>query len=149
VSDDLTTTVELPVLVRVRDGVLHRGNWLQLVRFAAVGVTGYVLNLAVFAFSVHLLALDYRISSVIAFLISVTNNFWLNRHWTFAAKEEHPFLQGVRFFAVSGLVFAVNYVILVALVSDARVTKVLAQAMAIAAVTPLSFLAQKLWSFRA
>jgi putative flippase GtrA len=40
-------------------------------------------------------------------------------------------------------------VILVTLVETAGLMKVMAQALAIAAVTPLSFLGQKLWSFRA
>lgn len=148
-SEDLTTTVELPFVVRVRHGVRHRRNWLQLVRFAAVGVTGYGINLAVFAFCVHLLGIDYRLSSVIAFVISVSNNFWLNRHWTFSAQADHLLHQGMRFFAVSSLVFAFNYVILVTLVEAGGLMKVLAQALAIATVTPLSFLGQKLWSFRA
>ena len=68
----------------------HPQNWLQLLRFGAVGASGYVVNLAVFATCVHLIGVDYRVSSVIAYLVSVTSNFWLNRHWTFSAKAAHP-----------------------------------------------------------
>src|SRR3954454_10923881 len=81
--------VELPFRVRVRHGVRKPQNWLQLVRFAAVGASGYVVNLAVFAACVHVLGIDYRAAAVIAFVISVVNNFWLNRHWTFDAKHDH------------------------------------------------------------
>ena len=87
----------------------HAANWLQLVRFAAVGASGYVVNLAVFAVCVHLLGIDYRVSAVIAFLVSVINNFWLNRHWTFEATAGHPMLQAVRFFAVSLVAFGFSY----------------------------------------
>src|SRR5947209_18572168 len=147
-SDELTTTVELPLRLRVRHGVRHPRNWLQLLRFGAVGASGYAVNLAVFATCVHLIGIDYRVSSVIAFLVSVTSNFWLNRHWTFSARQAHPMAQAVRFFAISALVYGFSYVVLVALV-DAGFTKVLAQAIAIAAGTPLSFVGQKLWSFKA
>jgi putative flippase GtrA len=147
--DELTTTAELPFSVRVRHGVRQPHNWLQLIRFAAVGLSGYIVNLAVFAACVHLLAIDYRIAFVIAFVISVTNNFWWNRHWTFDAKHEHPIFQGTRFFAVSALAQGFAYVVLVALVDGPGLAKVVAQAIAIAAATPLSFLGQKLWSFRA
>jgi dolichol-phosphate mannosyltransferase len=123
-------------------------NWVQLIRFAAVGASGYVVNLAVFAFCVHVLKIDYRIASVVAFLVSVANNFFLNRHWTFDAKHAHPVDQGARFFAVSLLAFGFTYVVLVALVG-AGMPKVAAQAIAIVAGTPLSFLGQKLWSFKA
>jgi putative flippase GtrA len=151
--DELTSTVELPAVdlpfrVRLRHGVRKPQNWLQLIRFATVGASGYVVNLGVFAVCVHVLGIDYRISAVIAFVVSVINNFWLNRHWTFDAKHEHPVFQGARFFAVSLVTFGFTYVVLIALVSGAGVSKVVAQAIAIVTGTPLSFLGQKLWSFR-
>ncbi len=138
-----------PLRHRVRHGVRHPANWLQLVRFAAVGASGYVVNLLVFAACVHLLTIDYRVASVIAFLVSVINNFWLNRHWTFDAKAHHPVRQGARFFLVSLVAFGFTEVVLISLVSGAGMVKLLAQAIAVAASTPLSFLGQKLWSFRA
>ena len=150
-SEELTHTVELelPFHVRIRAGIRQADNWLQLIRFVTVGASGYVVNLGVYAAGVHLLGLDYRISAVIAWIVSVLNNFWLNRRWTFDAKHEHPIFQGARFFAVSLVAVGITYVILVALVSGAGMCKVVAQAIAIAAGTPLSFVGQKLWSFRA
>jgi dolichol-phosphate mannosyltransferase len=50
---------------------------------------------------------------------------------------------------VSLVAFGFTYVVLVALVSSAGLPKVVAQAIAIVAGTPLSFLGQKLWSFKA
>jgi putative flippase GtrA len=150
VSDELAQAVEFPSFrVRVRHGVRHPANWLQLVRFGAVGASGYIVNLVVFAACVHGLGIDYRISSVFAFLVSVGNNFWLNRHWTFDARHEHPVHQGARFFTVSLLAFAFTYAILIALVDGAGMSKLLAQAIAVVAGMPLSFVGQKLWSFRA
>ena len=163
--DDLTTTLERPAVrrrpravqidepavslrVRVRHGVRKTHNWLQLIRFGAVGATGYVVNLVVFAACVHLFSIDYHLSAVLAWVVSVTNNFWWNRHWTFGAKEAHPLRQAIRFFAVSLVVFGFSYAVLVGLVSGMGVTKVLAQAIAIAAGTPLNFVGQKLWSFK-
>jgi putative flippase GtrA len=156
-SDELTTTVKLPAptpgrvgggVLRLRHGMRQGHNWLQFVRFGAVGASGYVVNLAVFAACVHLLGIDYKLSAVVAWSISVLNNFLLNRHWTFDAKQDHPVLQAVRFFTVSLIAFGFTYVVLVVLV-DAGMMKVLAQAIAIVAGTPLSFVGQKLWSFRA
>ena len=147
--DELTSAVELPFRARVRHGVRRTHNWLQLIRFAAVGASGYVVNLAVFAMCVHLLAIDYRVSAVIAFVVSVVNNFWWNRHWTFDARHDHPMFQGARFFTVSLVAFGFTYIVLVALVDGAGLTKVVAQAIAIVAGTPLSFVGQKLWSFKA
>jgi putative flippase GtrA len=152
-TDEMTTTmdfprVSVPVRVRVRDGFLHLPNWLQFGRFAIVGATGYAVNLAVFALCVHLLGIDYRVSSVLAYVVSVLNNFWLNRHWTFDAREAHPAGQGIRFFLVSLVAFGISEGVLIGLVEGAGAPKVLAQAVAIVAAMPINFIGQKLWSFR-
>jgi putative flippase GtrA len=154
--DEMTTTATLPtpaaplpIRLRVRHGVRHPHNWFQLGRFVAVGASGYVVNLALFAACVHLLGIDYRLSALIAYVFSVVNNFWWNRHWTFGARQDHPVAQGLRFFAVSLVTFGFSYVVLVSLVDDAGLSKVVAQAIAIVTATPLSFVGQKLWSFRA
>ncbi|MGB9185450.1 MAG: GtrA family protein [Solirubrobacteraceae bacterium] len=148
-ADELTTAVVLPFRHRVRHGVRKPDNWFQLGRFVAVGASGYVVNLAVFAACVHLLAINYKLAALVAFVVSVVNNFWWNRHWTFGAKAAHPALQGAKFFAVSLVTFGFTYVVLVSLVDGAGLAKVIAQALSIAAGTPLSFVGQKLWSFRA
>jgi dolichol-phosphate mannosyltransferase len=155
-----TLELQLPLVARMRlgvrrthvrfmVGVRHPANWFQLVRFGAVGASGYVVNLAVFAACVHLLRIDYRLASVIAFLVSVGNNFWLNRHWTFSAKEHHPARQAIKFFAVSLVAYGFSYVVLTSLVNGAGLDKVIAQAIAVVTAMPLSFIGQKLWSFRA
>ncbi len=155
-----TTTVELPISVRLREsaqrthtrvryGVRHPKNWIQLLRFGAVGASGYAVNLVAFTACVHPLSIDYRIASVVAFLVAVVNNFWWNRHWTFAARQQHALLQAIKFFVVSLVAFGFSYVILVSLVDGAGFEKVLAQAIAVVAAMPLSFVGQKLWSFKA
>jgi putative flippase GtrA len=133
---------------RARLGVRNSGNWWQLVRFGAVGASGYAVNLLVFALAVHALSVDYRVAAVFAFLAAVLNNFWWNRHWTFAASDGHAGFQAARFFTVSVAAFLVSFGILQALVSGADVAEVPAQAVAIVAATPLNFLGNKLWSFR-
>ena len=70
-----------------------------------MGASGYVVNLAVFAAAVHLLGIDYKIAAVLAFLVSVANNFWWNRHWTFDARGGHAGFQAARFLAVSVAAF--------------------------------------------
>jgi dolichol-phosphate mannosyltransferase len=137
-----------PWHLRARLGIRKPGNWWQLVRFGAVGASGYVVNLAIFALAVHAVSLDYRVAAVLAFLAGVLNNFWWNRHWTFGAGDGHAGFQAARFFTVSVGAFLVSFGILQALVSGADVAEVPAQAIAIVAATPLNFLGNKLWSFK-
>jgi putative flippase GtrA len=144
---DEATRVDLGLHVRVRHGLRRPHNWFQLVRFACVGASGYVVNLAVFAVCVHALALDYRLAAFFAFLVAVTNNFVGNRHWTFDASDGHAGHQSARFFAVSVAAFCFNLAALEVLVAVAGLPEVPAQAIAIVLATPVSFAGNKLWSF--
>ena len=125
----------------------RRHNWVQLVKFCAVGGSGYVVNLAVFALAVALFDLHHLLGATAAFVVAVTNNFWWNRHWTFGAKEGHAGFQAARFFAVSVGAFLVAAAILEALVSGADVAEIPAQAISVVAATPLNFVGNKMWSF--
>ena len=124
----------------------RRGNWLQLAKFCAVGASGYVVNLAVYA---TLLAFDvnYLLAAICSFLVAVTNNYLWNRVWTFRHQRGHLVFQGFRFLLVSTVALAANLVFLGLLVA-VGVPKLPAQAIAIVLVTPWNFVANKLWSFR-
>jgi dolichol-phosphate mannosyltransferase len=130
---------------RVRHGMRRRHNWYQLVRFAAVGASGYVVNLAIYGLLLEA-GLHYRGAATGAWVGGVLNNFWWNRHWTFGARDGHAGFQAARFFVVSFVAFLASLGVLTLLV-EAGVPKLPAQALAIVAVTPLNFLGNKLWSF--
>jgi dolichol-phosphate mannosyltransferase len=133
---------------RVYHGLRKPGNWVQLIKFGAVGFSGYVLNLAVFALMVEAVGINYRVAAVIAFVVAVTNNFIWNRHWTFKAGEGHAGFQAVRFLVVSLIALGFNLLVLELLVAVLDVSEIPAQAVAVVAATPLNFIGNKLWSFR-
>jgi putative flippase GtrA len=134
--------------MRLLHGMRRPANWLQLVRFSLVGGVGFVVNLAVYALFVHPLGVDYRVAAVAAWLVAVLNNFVLNRHWTFEAREGLARFQALRFLVVSVIAFGFSLLLLTLLVESAGMPKVAAQALAVAGATPLNFLGNKLWSFR-
>jgi len=141
--------VEARPHIRVWHGLRKPANWLQLVRFGIVGAWGFVVNLAVYAFFVHTVGIDYHAAAVIAWLVAVANNFILNRHWTFDAGDGVVHFQAIRFLVVSLVAFGFSLLLLTIFVEAAGMPKVLAQALAVAASTPLNFLGNKLWSFKA
>ena len=86
--------------------------------------------------------------SSLAWLVAVTNNFLLNRHWTFDAAAGSVRFQALRFFVVSLVAAVFSFLLLTLFVESAGLAKVPAEAIAVAASTPLNFLGNKLWSFR-
>ena len=141
----MTGATELAL--RIGAAARHPANWLQLFKFGLVGGSGYVINLAVFAVLSENLDLHHVAAAVGAFAVAVTNNFALNRHWTFAAGEGHAGFQAIRFFTVSIAGLAINLVVLEALVSGAGLGGLAAQAIAVAVAMPFNFLCNKLWTF--
>ena len=134
--------------LRVRAGLARPHNWMQLMKFCAVGGSGYVVNLCVFAAFVGLLDAHHLVAATAAFVVAVLNNFWWNRHWTFRARGGRAGFQAARFFTVSVAAFLFAAAVLELLVSVVGIAEVPAQAISIVAATPLNFIGNKMWSFR-
>ena len=132
---------------RVSKGVRQRHNWVQLMKFCAVGGSGYVVNLVVFTLAVEVAEVHHLVAATAAFVVAVSNNFWWNRHWTFGAGDGHAGFQAARFFTVSVGAFVFAAVILELLVNGAEMAEIPAQAISIVVATPLNFVGNKMWSF--
>ncbi len=122
-------------------------NWMQLAKFSLVGASGYVVNLVVYTALLRGGDLHYLVAATGSFVVAVTNNYLLNRVWTFRHSRGRFALQGLRFFAVALCALSANLVVLRILVGLGT-PKIPAQAIAIVLVTPLNFIGNKLWSFR-
>ena len=131
---------------RAHAALRTRHNWVQLAKFCAVGAVGYGVNLAVYAVLIHA-GLHYLVAATCSFLVAVTSNYVLNRSWTFRDRRAGLAAQGMRFFAVSLASLVANLLVLHLLVTFGA-GKLVGQAIAIVLVTPLNFVANKLWSFR-
>ncbi len=147
---DEATLIEPRAHGRLLHGIRTPANWFELVRFSLVGAVGFAVNIGIYAICVHALGLDYHMAAVFAWLVAVANNFVLNRHWTFDARaRDRVHFQAMRFLVVSLVAFGFSLLLLTIFVESAGLAKVPAQALAVAASTPLNFLGNKLWSFRA
>lgn len=120
-------------------------NWIQLAKFGVVGLSGYVIYIGIYA---ALLGIGAHVAAAIAFVVSAANNYWWNRHWTFAHAKGHFGYQGMRFFAVSVFAFGANQFWLFVFLDWIGWGKIVSAAIAVIFVTPLNFIGNKLWSFR-
>ena len=142
-------TLVAPPRLRTRasHALRQRHNWEQLGKFCVVGFVGYAVNLVVYTVMLKSEHLHYAAAATGSFLVAVTNNYVLNRVWTFRHQRGHIAYQGLRFFVVSAVVYGANLLLLTLFV-QAGLGKIVSQAIAVVLVTPLNFLGNKLWSFR-
>jgi dolichol-phosphate mannosyltransferase len=145
-SDDSSYALARPRTASLRRELRRAVHWLQLARFAVVGASGYAINLAVFAAAIAE-RVDYRLAATAAFGVALLNNFAWNRLWTFRDARGSTRAQAARFVVVSVAAFLLSLVVLDSLVRVGA-PELPAQAAAVLTVTPVSFLANKLWSFR-
>src|SRR4249920_2492220 len=128
---------------RVRLAAARPANWMELIRYCCVGGSGYLINLGVFLLADR--SMPYTLAFTVAFICAATSNFLWNRLWTFRIEHGRPHHQYARFLGVS---VAALVVVLRALVELAGVPKPPAAAIAILMALPVSFLGNKLWTFR-
>ena len=133
--------------LRIHLGTRKPENWMQLFKFGVVGGAGYVINLIVFAALTEGADVHHIAAAVGSFCVAVTNNFLLNRHWTFQASGGHAGFQAARFFAVSLLALGVNLALLYLLVDVGSAPELPSQAVAVAGAMPFNFIGNKLWTF--
>jgi putative flippase GtrA len=132
---------------RIGAAARRPATWVQLSKFGLVGGLGYLINLAVFAVLAEGLDVHHTIAAVGAFCVAVTNNFLLNRYWTFGPGEGPAHFQAARFFTVSLASLGLNIAVLELLISNHLVSELPAQAIAVAVAMPFNFLGNKLWTF--
>ena len=149
VETDVTVTPESSRR-RLVEGLREPGNWVQLVQFGLVGASGFVINTGVYWLLLRKAGLHYIPSAMLAFCVAVGNNFFWNRVWTFRATKDdsHAAFQLARFLAVSVAALLVDLVLLRVFVETLDMGKVIAQLIAVTLVMPISFVGNRLWSFR-
>jgi putative flippase GtrA len=123
-----------------------RPNVREFLRYAVVGGAQNGLNLLVFAGAIWV-RVPYILASVIAAIAALAFSFVLNHLWTFPSTESHVATRAVRFAVVWVAVVGLTLLVLALLVDVAHLPRVLAQAIAILLGAPLSYAAQRRWTF--
>jgi putative flippase GtrA len=131
---------------RLTAGLGRSHNWFQLIRFGMIGGTCYAVNVGTFAIAVELLDFHYLAAATMAFVCAVTSSFFGHRVVTFRAVDQRILRQAPRFISVylPAAVFAAG-VLQLGVMSG--LPEVGAQALSMAIAAPLSFVANKVWSF--
>jgi putative flippase GtrA len=120
---------------------------VQFMKFGIVGVSNTLLTFAVYTLLLKVFSVWYLAASAIGFGVGAVNGFLLNRRWTFRGHVGDA-LTPVRWTIVQGCGLGLNEGLLYLLVHDARLDKLLAQALATGVVTVCTFTANRAWTFR-
>jgi putative flippase GtrA len=124
----------------------------QFLRFSLVGSSGVVVNLAVYTLAIYVFNLHYLLAATLSFMVAMTNNFLLNRYWTFKthqAADQGFGGQYFKYFLVTLFGYGVNMALLWVFVDGFHWHKIFSQLVAILVTTLSNFVGSKLWAFKA
>jgi putative flippase GtrA len=120
---------------------------LQLARFCAVGVTCLMLGLAVLAALHEFAGVNYLAAYVAAFVVGNLAGYLLNARFTFLAGSVDR-AGATRYLLVNLVLLCVNTAALKLLVDGVRMWYLAAAILLAAVSAPISFLAQRLITYR-
>ena len=127
----------------------HKKITNEFIKFAFVGLIGTFINLLVLYSLTEFAGFYYIISAIFAFVVSATNNFILNKIWTFKEKIRHRiFSKYFKFFSVSIIALLVNLLFLYLFTEFFKIYYMVSQVLAIGAALIINFLGNKIWTFR-
>src|SRR5206468_3351977 len=150
-SSKLSLREQLKYLQHIKRLADYRfGDFSFAFQFLIVGVTGTLVNLAVIT-ALHSAGVSAMLSIVWGIFISMTTNFFFNRHFTFTyARDHHVVLQYFRYAAASSIGIAVNCLVAIQVLSLAPLFKIYPQIPALAGVVAgvvFNFAAARFWVF--
>ncbi|MFX0057850.1 MAG: GtrA family protein [Candidatus Heimdallarchaeota archaeon] len=122
---------------------------IKFTKFAIVGAIGTFINLGVLFLFADIFGVYYIISEVIAFYVSVLNNYILNKVWTFKEKiKERTLIKYLQYLIINILSLIINLGVLYILVEAFNVWYILAEFFAIICAFLVNFIGNTLWTFR-
>jgi len=121
----------------------------EFFKFGLVGIIGTFINLIVLYIFTEFVGVYYIFSAVIAFLVAVTNNFILNKLWTFKEKIHYFFAKKyVQFFIISIFALLINLLFLYIFTEFLKIYYMISQVLAIGISFIANFIGNKIWTFR-
>lgn len=120
----------------------------QIVRYGIVVVCGYLLAISFYSGELALGVSPY-VGLGVAFVLNGLFNFALIRSWAFPPSERCLRSDLGRFSTVAAGSFVVNYTSFAVLFSVLGIGAATSQRLAIVIAAPVTFVANRLWSFRA
>ncbi len=121
----------------------------KIIKFGSVGAMGSVTNLSIFT-TLTFLDINYNIASILAFLVAVTQNYTLNKKWTFKDHDSKTRKKFIKYFILNFASFLINLLVLNIVIlnlGDDSITKIIAQTLGIVVAMGFNFLGSYLVIF--
>ena len=121
---------------------------LKLIKFVAVGASGLVIDFGLTYFFREKLKANEYVANAIGFFAAATNNFLINRYWTFANHDPEIWIQYFKFISFALIGLGINSAIIWYLHSRGGRNFYVSKAIATVVVTLWNFLSNFFFTFK-
>tara|TARA_B100000676_G_scaffold237461_1_gene237617 strand:- start:279 stop:707 length:429 start_codon:yes stop_codon:yes gene_type:complete len=121
----------------------------QTIKYFLVGGIGVGVNLGLLYVLTDFLGIWYILSQGIAIAISITNNFFLHRYWTFKNEIVEPktLERYIKFFIVSVIAMCIQLGLTFLMVENYEMYYLYAAVIAIGFASAFNYLLNRKWTF--
>lgn len=120
----------------------------QFIKFAIVGCSNTLINLAVYYLLIYVGA-HYIIAYTCGFLVSVCNAFYWNNKYVFKNKQETSLIRAfLKVFASYGSSFLLSIVLMSFMVELLHISSLIAPILKMVITIPMNFVLNKIWAFK-
>lgn len=126
---------------------LEKAFILKFLRFCVVGVSGTVIDFGLTWLCKEKLHIPKFLANAIGFVVAATNNYILNRIWTWESTSEQVGVEYAKFFSVSLIGLGINTLILYIMHEKMRLNFYLSKVFATAVVMLWNFFANNFFTF--
>ncbi len=123
-------------------------SFKPFIKYCIVGVLGTSIDVGILWLLVHYGGLPVLTATSISFVVSVLNNFFLNKFWTFRSPSSNYRKLAIKFFLVSLGGLALTNACMWLLVHAIEIWYIWAKLITSGVVLMWNFLANKYWTFR-
>lgn len=117
----------------------------QIIRFAVVGGSAFLIDYGIFTLLSQLLHIHYLISSIISFSISVIYNYILSIKWVFDVTKKQTVKEFIIFIILSVIGLGINSLILYLSVDLIHLHEMIGKIIATAIVMVYNFITRKIF----
>ncbi len=122
----------------------------RLLKFGSVGALGTVTNLVIYTTLVFL-DINYNIAAACAFVVAVTQNFLLNKQWTFKDHDRTTTNRFGKYFVLNFMSFLLNLAVLNCIIyffGTSKSVQIIAQIIGILSAMGTNFIGSHILVFK-
>ncbi len=120
---------------------------LKFLRFCIVGVSGTAIDFGLTWLCKEIFKIPKFIANAIGFVVAATNNYILNRIWTWGSTNDQIGIEYVKFFTVSLIGLGINTLILYIFNEKLKLNFYLSKVIATGVVMLWNFFANNFFTF--